>query len=187
MSHPDTIAQYTQKIFDAFVPRLSDSNSKINLQALESLLNILPMFRFDLSAVNSLLVTTLSTNLASNTPGVKSLSEDGITLLVNVANVEELLQPFASVIVYGNLRVRPFLITKLAEFVEQAYLTKSTLVVKHILPIIGVLLDETKLEKRIVSQLVKSLYNCFGPSLFTQPQITKLSSTHIKKLEDLLR
>ena len=98
------------------------------------------------------------------------------------------------------------------EFAEDAYSSKAAMVIKYILPIIGPILDDSKVEvKRSVQALVQvfiflwfclmdvctmifliffnyyqALFRAFGGSLMSQPQITKLSAINIKKLEEML-
>jgi hypothetical protein len=197
-------AGLVQKIFDGLVPRLSDSNSKINVQALEALQVVLPRLpRAELSAVTQPLVVALATNLAANNASVRALSEDALHALVTLAPREDLLAPFASQILYGKPAIRATLVMALAELVADAPAvaggagtaavtppaskTFGPALAKHILPLLPLLVDDAKLEtKRSLGALMQALHRCMGNAVFSAPALAKLPASQFKKLEEMV-
>ena len=51
-SHPNEIKSKTVKLFDTFMPRLNDSNIKVNMTALLCLPKMIPIFQVGLSYVH---------------------------------------------------------------------------------------------------------------------------------------
>ncbi|XP_071463960.1 TOG array regulator of axonemal microtubules protein 1 isoform X4 [Marmota flaviventris] len=81
------------KIFDAFKSRLHDSNSKVNLVALETMHKMIPLLRDNLSPIiNMLIPAIVDNNLNSKNPGiytaatnvVQALSQHIITYFYNL-------------------------------------------------------------------------------------------------------
>ncbi|XP_048654583.1 TOG array regulator of axonemal microtubules protein 1 isoform X3 [Marmota marmota marmota] len=81
------------KIFDAFKSRLHDSNSKVNLVALETMHKMIPLLRDNLSPIiNMLIPAVVDNNLNSKNPGiytaatnvVQALSQHIITYFYNL-------------------------------------------------------------------------------------------------------
>jgi hypothetical protein len=186
-----------QRLVDAIAPRLTDSNAKINVQALEALQVVLPRLRAHELGIHALtLVTALATNLAAQNPSVRALSEDALRALVALVAVrEDIVAPLANQAQYANTRGRPFLVLTLADVLSDAAhvaggapLSKSmtTAVSKHVMPLLPVLLDDSKLDvKRALQALVQGLYRCMGPSLFSQPVVAKLQPAQMKRLEEM--
>ena len=59
------------QIFDAFKSRLHDSNSKVNLVALETMHKMIPLLRDNMSPIiNMLIPAIVDNNLNSQNPGI---------------------------------------------------------------------------------------------------------------------
>jgi hypothetical protein len=178
-------------------PRLTDSNAKINVQALEALQVVLPRLRAHELGIHALtLITALATNLAAQNPSLRALSEDALRVLVALVAVrEDIVAPLANQAQYANTRGRPFLVLTLADVLSDAAhnaggapLSKSMMaaVSKHVMPLLPVLLDDSKLDvKRALQSLVQGLYRCMGPALFSQPVVAKLQPAQMKRVEEM--
>lgn len=64
------------QIFDKFLPRLQDSNSKVNLHALKVMHQVVPMLKDALQSVISLSVTAIVPNLSSKNAEIKATGTD---------------------------------------------------------------------------------------------------------------
>jgi hypothetical protein len=180
---------HVQRLVDAMVPRLTDSNSKINVQAIETLQVLMPRIRAqDLGLQAMPLVSALATNLAAQNQTVRVLSEDALKALVSLAARED---PLSNQAMYANARGRPFLVATLAEVLDDVSAsgvgrTMGAALTKHVLPMLAPLLEDSKLEvRRALHALVQSLYRCLGPALFSQPTVAKLPPAQLKRIEEM--
>ncbi|KAB1277782.1 TOG array regulator of axonemal microtubules protein 1 [Camelus dromedarius] len=82
------------KIFDAFKSRLHDSNSKVNLVALETMHKMIPLLRDNLSPIiNMLIPAIVDNNLNSKNPGIYAAATNVVQALSqHVDIVTELYQ-----------------------------------------------------------------------------------------------
>ena len=71
------------QIFDAFKSRLHDSNSKVNLVALETMHKMIPLIRDNLSPIiNMLIPAIVDNNLNSKNPGIYAAATNVIQALI---------------------------------------------------------------------------------------------------------
>ena len=64
------------QIFDKFLPRLQDSNSKVNLHALKVMHQVVPMLKDALHSVISMAVASIVPNLSSKNSEIKLTAAD---------------------------------------------------------------------------------------------------------------
>uniref|UniRef100_A0A9L0RT69 TOG array regulator of axonemal microtubules 1 n=1 Tax=Equus caballus TaxID=9796 RepID=A0A9L0RT69_HORSE len=81
-SNPDLVIGNIVKIFDAFKSRLHDSNSKVNLVALETMHKMIPLLRDNLSPIiNMLIPAIVDNNLNSKNPGIYAAATNVVQAL----------------------------------------------------------------------------------------------------------
>jgi hypothetical protein len=100
VEHGAGVASGLNKFFDAYGPRLSDSNSKVNLHALEAFKRFLPHIKdaFMLNhAVVVLVVNKLAGNLASKSAGIRQTTSELFAALTSNLEPALLLQPVTAV------------------------------------------------------------------------------------------
>ncbi|KAI1237425.1 hypothetical protein IHE44_0013498, partial [Lamprotornis superbus] len=108
---PDRISQ----IFDAFKPRLHDSNSKVNQVALEALHKMIPLLKDNLSPViNMLIPAIVDNNLNSKNPGIYAAATNVIQALCQHLDTSLLLQPFCTKAQFLSGKAKQDLTEKLA-------------------------------------------------------------------------
>jgi hypothetical protein len=135
------------KLFDAFTPRLADSNSKVNLHALEAFRRFLPAIKDAFGtnhAVVVQVVNKLSGNLASKSSGIRLTSVDTFKDLVVHLEPTLLLQPFAACAVHGTQKVKEGLMPHICKLVDPVCNSNVKLVKKHLIPLLTQLLGEKK-------------------------------------------
>jgi len=69
------------QVFDAFLPRLTDSNSKVNLHALEAFSNMVPLLGDLLLPIVTNIVEALGPNLASKQATIHNTAETVLELI----------------------------------------------------------------------------------------------------------
>nr|XP_037851419.1 TOG array regulator of axonemal microtubules protein 1 isoform X3 [Chlorocebus sabaeus] len=93
-NNQDLVVGNIVKIFDAFKSRLHDSNSKVNLVALETMHKMIPLLRDHLSPIiNMLIPAIVDNNLNSKNPGIYAAATNVVQALTqHVDIVTELYQ-----------------------------------------------------------------------------------------------
>ncbi|XP_071463959.1 TOG array regulator of axonemal microtubules protein 1 isoform X3 [Marmota flaviventris] len=104
------------KIFDAFKSRLHDSNSKVNLVALETMHKMIPLLRDNLSPIiNMLIPAIVDNNLNSKNPGIYTAATNVVQALSQHVDNYLLLQPFCTKAQFLNGKAKQDMTEKLAE------------------------------------------------------------------------
>uniref|UniRef100_A0A8C4EDZ0 TOG domain-containing protein n=1 Tax=Dicentrarchus labrax TaxID=13489 RepID=A0A8C4EDZ0_DICLA len=163
-------------VFDAFKARLQESNSKVNLYALESLQKIIHLLKDNLSQVVNILVPAIVDNhLNSKNNAIYSAAIGAINaLILNLDNIL-LLQPFCTKAQFLNGKAKVDLIEKVADLVTELYPRKPQMVEQKVLPLLWHLLGTSTHSGTIhgrggsvrgaTANLCQALYAQMGPSL----------------------
>ncbi|NXY89576.1 TGRM1 protein, partial [Alcedo cyanopectus] len=95
------------QIFDAFKSRLHDSNSKVNQVALETMHQMIPLLKDNLSPViNMLIPAIVDNNLNSKNPRIYAAATNVIEALCQNLDNYLLLQPFCTKAQFLNGRAK---------------------------------------------------------------------------------
>lgn len=175
--NPDGSGQKFTKVFDAFIPRLQDSNSKVNLYALQCLPKILPCLANQSSALVPPIVAALTSNFASKNTNIFSTAEEALDEFIKHIDKTLLVQPFCSTAQFGSSRVKPIMVDKLADIVPTVHTRKPQVVSRHVLPLLWNLLNTASNSsagagnsalKPSTCRLTNTLYSCMGRTLTEQ-------------------
>ena len=166
-SSPEASKSHVIKIFDALNERLSDGNTKVCMQALNTLDQVMPVLEESLSKVINTLVPKLAGNMANSNASIRSRSRQCMESLSKQLDSYQLLESFASAITYGNSRVKPLMLDLFVDLVEPAFDLKPQVVTKYVLPVAFGLMSERKADVREANRrLVQTLYILMGDELF---------------------
>ncbi|KFO76429.1 Protein FAM179B, partial [Cuculus canorus] len=183
------------KIFDAFKPRLHDSNSKVNQVALETMHKMIPLLKDNLSPViNMLIPAIVDNNLNSKNPGIYAAATNVIQALCQHLDNYLLLQPFCTKALFLNGKAKQDMTEKLADLVTELYPRKPTAVEQKVLAVLWHLLGNMTNSgslpgaggniRAATTKLSKALFAQMGQSLLTH---AAAQPPHIKKsLEEFL-
>ncbi|KAK7905011.1 hypothetical protein WMY93_017618 [Mugilogobius chulae] len=140
-NNPNIVINSIFPVFDVFRSRLQESNSKVNLYALESLQKIIPLLKDNLSQVVNILVPAIVDNhLNSKNNAVYTAAIGAINaLLSNLDNVL-ILQLFCTKAQFLSGKAKVDLIEKVAEIVTELYPRKPNMVEQKVLPLLWHLL-----------------------------------------------
>ncbi|XP_055492375.1 TOG array regulator of axonemal microtubules protein 2-like [Leucoraja erinacea] len=138
--NPRLLTSNIVDIFDAFMPRLQDSNKKVNQFALQSLAAIIPVLREDLHRVLHSMVIIVTDNLNSKNMGIYTAATRVLDTLIEHTDNLLLLQPFASRVQFISGRARQDITERLAVLVLSVYRRKPQAVERHVLPVLWYLL-----------------------------------------------
>nr|XP_021323204.1 TOG array regulator of axonemal microtubules protein 1 [Danio rerio] len=128
-------------VFDCLKARLQESNSKVNLRALEALHSIITLLRDHLSPVLNILIPALVDNhLNSKNTLVYTAALAALQALTHNIDNSLLLQPFCSKAQYLSGKAKLDLIEKVAEVVCDLYPRRPQLVEQKTLPLLWTLL-----------------------------------------------
>ncbi|KAK2495104.1 hypothetical protein MC885_004368, partial [Smutsia gigantea] len=115
-NNQDLVVGNIVKIFDAFKSRLHDSNSKVNLVALETMHKMIPLLRDNLSPIiNMLIPAIVDNNLNSKNPGIYAAATNVVQALSQHVDNYLLLQPFCTKAQFLNGKAKQDMTEKLAE------------------------------------------------------------------------
>ncbi|XP_033917661.1 TOG array regulator of axonemal microtubules protein 1-like isoform X2 [Melopsittacus undulatus] len=183
------------KIFDAFNCRLNDLNGKVNRIALETMHQIIPLLKDNLSPViNMLIPAVVDNNLNSRNPGIYAAAKNVIQALCQHLDNYLLLQPFCTKAQFLNGKAKQDITEKLADIVRELYPRKPKSVEQKVLVVLWHLLGNMTNSgslpgtggniRAATAKLSKALFAQMGPRLLT---CAAAQSPHIKKtLEELL-
>ncbi|XP_056666751.1 TOG array regulator of axonemal microtubules protein 1 isoform X7 [Monodelphis domestica] len=194
-NNQDLVIGNIVKIFDAFKSRLHDSNSKVNLIALETMHKMIPLLRDNLSPViNMLIPAIVDNNLNSKNPGIYAAATNVIHALSQHIDNYLLLQPFCTKAQFLNGKAKQDMTEKLADLVMDLYQRKPHAIEQKVLAVLWHLLGNMTNSgslpgaggniRTATAKLSKALFVQMGQSLLNQaasqpPQIKK-------NLEELL-
>ncbi|KAM9341259.1 TOG array regulator of axonemal microtubules protein 1 [Symphorus nematophorus] len=194
--NPNMVINSIFPVFDAFKARLQESNSKVNLYALESLQKIIHLLKDNLSQVVNILVPAIVDNhLNSKNNAIYSAAIGAINaLILNLDNIL-LLQPFCTKAQFLNGKAKVDLIEKVADLVTELYPRKPQMVEQKVLPLLWHLLGTSTHSGTIhgrggsvrgaTANLCQALYAQMGPSL-TDCAASQPANIH-KGLNEVLR
>ncbi|KAI6071497.1 TOG array regulator of axonemal microtubules protein 2 isoform X1 [Aix galericulata] len=196
-NNPQLISANIVQIFDVFVPRLQDSNKKVNQQALEALASITPILRDTLHPVLISLVSAVTDNLNSKHTGIYTAAVK--VLEASIAHLDNtlLLQVLAHRVRFLSGRAMQDVTEHLSVLVASVYPRKAHVVERYALPVLwyflsnmignGVLPGRSSNVRAAVTKLAKSLYQEMGSSLKEhaagQPQHVVKNLGHVLDLD----
>ncbi|XP_077037017.1 TOG array regulator of axonemal microtubules protein 1 isoform X1 [Agelaius phoeniceus] len=190
-SSPGLVLPNIVRIFDAFKPRLHDSNSKVTQVALEAMHKMIPLLKDNLSPViNMLIPAIVDNNLNSKNPGIYAAATNVIQALCQHLDSSLLLQPFCTKAQFLSGKAKQDLTEKLAELVPELYPRKPCAVEQKVLPVLWHLLGSSAGggsvpgPRTATAALAQALWAQMGPGLLAQ---AAAQPPHIRKnLEELL-
>ncbi|XP_076017819.1 TOG array regulator of axonemal microtubules protein 1 [Genypterus blacodes] len=194
--NPNMVIKNIFPVFDAFRGRLQESNSKVNLYALESLQKIINSLKDNLSQVVNILVPAIVDNhLNSKNNAVYSAAIGSINaLILNLDNML-LLQPFCTKAQFLSGKAKVDLIGKVADVVTALYPRKPQMVEQRALPLLWHLLGASGHSGTVhgrgggvrgaTAHLCQALYAQMGPGL--SECAASQSANVYKGLTDVLR
>ncbi|KAM7323263.1 hypothetical protein ACRRTK_017369 [Alexandromys fortis] len=183
------------KIFDAFKSRLHDSNSKVNLVALETMHKMIPLLGDNLSPIiNMLIPAVVDNNLNSKNPGIYAAATNVVHALSQHVDNYLLLQPFCTKAQFLNGKAKQDMTEKLADIVTDLYQRKPHATEQKVLVVLWHLLGNMTHSgslpgaggniRTATAKLSKALFAQMGQNLLNQ---AASQPPHIKKsLEELL-
>lgn len=194
-TNQDLVVTNIVKIFDAFKSRLHDSNSKVNLLALETMQKIIPLLKDSLAAVvNMLFPAIVDNNLNSKNHSIYSAASNVVQALITYLDSYLLLPIVCSKAQHLSGKAKQDMTERLADIVMDLYPRKPHAVEQKVLVVLwhllGNLTNSGSLPgaggnmRTATAKLSKALFAEMGESLLNQAASQPL---HIKNtLEEFL-
>ncbi|CAG10712.1 unnamed protein product, partial [Tetraodon nigroviridis] len=194
--NPNMVISTIFPVFDAFKDRLLESNSKVNLHALESLPKIISVLKNDMSrVVNILFPAIVDSHLNSKNNAIYSAAVGAINALILHLDRQILVQPFCTKAQFLKGKAKVDLIEKVAELVTEVYPCKPQIVEHKVLPLLWHLLSTSTHKgsapcrsgslSSATTKLCQALHAQMGPSL-TDLSASQSAAVHLL-LNDILR
>uniref|UniRef100_A0A8B9ZGG8 TOG array regulator of axonemal microtubules 1 n=1 Tax=Anas platyrhynchos TaxID=8839 RepID=A0A8B9ZGG8_ANAPL len=167
-NNQDFVVANIVKIFDAFKPRLHDSNSKVNQVALETMYKMIPLLKDNLSPVINMLVPAMvDNNLNSKNPGIYAAATNVIQALCQHLDNYLLLQPFCTKAQFLHGKAKQDITEKLADLVAELYPRKPQAVEQKVLAVLWHLLGTGDI-RAATAKLSRALFAQMGPGLLAR-------------------
>uniref|UniRef100_H3DJB5 TOG domain-containing protein n=1 Tax=Tetraodon nigroviridis TaxID=99883 RepID=H3DJB5_TETNG len=193
--NPNMVISTIFPVFDAFKDRLLESNSKVNLHALESLPKIISVLKNDMSrVVNILFPAIVDSHLNSKNNAIYSAAVGAINALILHLDRQILVQPFCTKAQFLKGKAKVDLIEKVAELVTEVYPCKPQIVEHKVLPLLWHLLSTSTHKgsapcrsgslSSATTKLCQALHAQMGPSL-TDLSASQSAAVHLL-LNDIL-
>eukprot|EP00195_Chlamydomonas_chlamydogama_P001663 CAMPEP_0202916712 /NCGR_PEP_ID=MMETSP1392-20130828/69262_1 /ASSEMBLY_ACC=CAM_ASM_000868 /TAXON_ID=225041 /ORGANISM="Chlamydomonas chlamydogama, Strain SAG 11-48b" /LENGTH=1484 /DNA_ID=CAMNT_0049609237 /DNA_START=160 /DNA_END=4614 /DNA_ORIENTATION=+ len=168
------------QLLDGLTMRLNDGNSKVNVQALETLSRLFPTLRERISLGLNTLIPALAANLGSTNDKIRSVALQAADQLIASVDPSLLVQNFSHCVANGPLRGKPLLVEKLQSIINAVYAVRPQLVVKYAVPAAFSLANDSKggaESKSASTALLTTLAKLMGQSLVdqaaTMPQVVQ--------------
>ncbi|XP_072794073.1 TOG array regulator of axonemal microtubules protein 2 isoform X2 [Vicugna pacos] len=191
---PELITANLVQVFDAFTPRLQDSNKKVNQLALESLAKMVPLLRDSLHPMLPSVIIAVADNLNSKNSGVYAAAVTVLDAMIESLDKLGLLQAFAGRVRFLRGRAVLDVTERLSVLVASVYPRKPQAVERHVLPVLwyflsnmtgnGVLLGHGGNVRAVVCRLSRSLQEQMGSRL--QDLAAGQPKQVLKMLQELL-
>nr|XP_020010051.1 crescerin-2 isoform X3 [Castor canadensis] len=191
---PELITTNVVEVFDAFTPRLQDSNKKVNQWALESLAKMLPLLKEGVHPLLLSLIITVADNLNSKNLGISTAAATALDAMMENLDHLCLLQAFAGRVRFLSGRAVLDVTERLSVLVASVYPRKPQAVERHVLPVLwyflnnmtgnGILPGRGGNVRMVVCQLSRSLQKQMGSRL--QDFAASQPKQVLKTLQELL-
>nr|XP_004394992.2 PREDICTED: protein FAM179A [Odobenus rosmarus divergens] len=191
---PELIAANLVQVFDAFTPRLQDSNKKVNQWALESLAKMIPLLKESLHPMLLSIITAVADNLNSKNSGIYTAAVTALDAMIENLDNLCLLQAFAGRVRFLSGRAVLEVTERLSALVASVYPQKPQAVERHVLPVLwcflgnmtgnGVLPGHGRNVRTVARRLSRSLQEHMGSRL--QDLAAGQPRQVLRMLQDLL-
>ncbi|XP_022347257.1 TOG array regulator of axonemal microtubules protein 2 isoform X3 [Enhydra lutris kenyoni] len=133
---PELITANLVQVFDAFTPRLQDSNKKVNQWALESLAKMIPLLKKSLHPMLLSIIVAVADNLNSKNSGIYAAAVTALDAMIENLDNLCLLQAFAGRVRFLSGRAVLDVTERLSALVASVYPQKPQAVERHVLPVL---------------------------------------------------
>uniref|UniRef100_A0A8C3WVT7 TOG array regulator of axonemal microtubules 2 n=1 Tax=Catagonus wagneri TaxID=51154 RepID=A0A8C3WVT7_9CETA len=140
---PELITANLVQVFDAFTPRLQDSNKKVNQRALESLAKMIPLLGESLHPMLLSIIIAVADNLNSKNSGIYAAAARALDAMIESLDNLGLLQVFAGRVRFLSGRAVLDVTERLSVLVASVYPRKPQAVERHVLPVLWYFLNNT--------------------------------------------
>nr|XP_027789331.1 TOG array regulator of axonemal microtubules protein 2 isoform X3 [Marmota flaviventris] len=174
---PELIIANLVQVFDAFTPRLQDSNKKVNQWALESLAKMIPLLKHSVHPMLLSLITATADNLNSKNSGICTAAAAVLDAMMESLDHLCLLPAFAGRVRFLSGRSVLDITERLSVLVASVYPQKPQAVERHVLPVLWYFLNSMTMTgngilpgrggnvRTVVCQLSRSLQEQMGSRL----------------------
>ncbi|XP_012925610.1 TOG array regulator of axonemal microtubules protein 2 isoform X1 [Heterocephalus glaber] len=138
---PELIIANLVQVFDAFTPRLQDSNKKVNQWALESLAKMIPLLKDSVHPMLLSLIIAVADNLNSKNLGITTAATSVLDAMTESLDHLVLLQAFAGRVRFLSGRAVLDITERLSVLVASVYPQKPQAVERHVLPVLWYFLN----------------------------------------------
>ncbi|QDZ18618.1 hypothetical protein HOP50_02g11220 [Chloropicon primus] len=172
--------------FDALVPRISDGNSKVVVQALQTTSDVVRVAKNTSVVGLNVLMPALASAIGSTNEKIRQKASKTLNSLCNEVDSVYLVQNLSHCVKHSGPRSQPMLMEHLNFLVPSVYSRKQQLVNKYVVPVAFSMLNEKSTAVRMTTQkLMMTLHKSMGT------QLLQLADQHLgtgmqNRLHDML-
>ncbi|XP_036922745.1 TOG array regulator of axonemal microtubules protein 2 isoform X1 [Sturnira hondurensis] len=133
---PELITANLVQVFDAFTPRLQDSNKKVNQWALEALAKMIPLLRGSLHPMLLSIFIAVADNLNSKNAGIYAAAVTALDAMIESLDNLCLLPVFAGRVRFLSGRAMLHVTDRLSVLAASVHPRKPQAVERHVLPVL---------------------------------------------------
>ncbi|KAM3718059.1 Crescerin-like protein [Dirofilaria immitis] len=186
------------KVLNAFVGRTSDINFKVSVEAMETLITILPKLSSHFSKETSLktvlyqLINSLMSHLASRSEGHRQHAKLCVEEIIKYTENVAILASFAAATKQANVKQKPFMLHTLSKLMESVYSIKPRQVETTGLPVLWELLRIPSRScsdpevRDAIRNYANTLARCFGAKTLLELSTFHTSPSQKKMLQELI-
>eukprot|EP00003_Mantamonas_plastica_P019248 TRINITY_DN3154_c0_g1_i1.p1 TRINITY_DN3154_c0_g1~~TRINITY_DN3154_c0_g1_i1.p1 ORF type:complete len:1701 (-),score=599.48 TRINITY_DN3154_c0_g1_i1:9-4373(-) len=165
--YPSESVSVLAKLSDGYIPRLSDANLKVLIQALTVLPDLLVALKDNVEVVLTNIILAMPSSLSSSKKRVQDLAMGCMKSMVDNVSSTLLAEPFSSLVTHGNSRLRPVMLDVMMDLIDPLYDERPEYIGKYILPCCFGLLSENKIDlKKRNYALIRKCHEVMGKTDF---------------------
>lgn len=129
-------------LIDALCRAITDQNSKVSMQSLATLKELVPKLKWALKPNLGLLISSVVVTLGSSSLALRNASKDICEVVMENCEPVYIIGPFISAVNVANPRAKTVLINCVNGVIEDAYQKKPNLVKKYAVPLMYRIVDD---------------------------------------------
>lgn len=150
-------------LIDALCRTITDHNSKVSMQSLSTLKDLVPKMKWALQPNLGLLISSIVVTLGSSSMALRNLSKEICDIIMGSCEPVYIIGPFTSAVNVANPRARAVLINCVNKVIGDVYEKKPSLVKKLAVPLMYKIVDDPNPEvKEQAEKLVFNMKNVLG-------------------------
>ncbi|OMJ93827.1 hypothetical protein SteCoe_3153 [Stentor coeruleus] len=141
-------------LIDALCRTITDHNSKVSMQSLSTLKELVPKMKWALQPNLGLLISSIVVTLGSSSIALRNISKEICDIIMESCEAIYIIGPFTSAINVANPRARAVLVSCVNKVLQEVYEKKPGLVKKLAVPLMYKIVDDPNIEVKEQAEIM---------------------------------